>query len=186
MKTGRNDPCRCGSGRKYKHCCRDRKPLTLTVDASTNGDPDGVVLNLATREFSFHKNGNAMPLTGCKLIISYERDNPSKGEKVISRLSSVGPTVSYDPAKLLGGFTYLFAVDTNTRRAGDRTICAASVVFAITSPRGVTPSTTGGLRLHYCQTFEFWNPTGDAEKAGVSRSTVSKTPSTSNRTIGWA
>ena len=21
MKVGRNDPCPCGSGRKYKHCC---------------------------------------------------------------------------------------------------------------------------------------------------------------------
>jgi len=21
MKTGRNDPCTCGSGKKYKHCC---------------------------------------------------------------------------------------------------------------------------------------------------------------------
>ncbi|MCK4515654.1 MAG: SEC-C domain-containing protein, partial [Spirochaetaceae bacterium] len=21
MKIGRNDPCPCGSGRKYKHCC---------------------------------------------------------------------------------------------------------------------------------------------------------------------
>jgi uncharacterized protein YecA (UPF0149 family) len=20
-KIGRNDPCRCGSGKKYKHCC---------------------------------------------------------------------------------------------------------------------------------------------------------------------
>jgi preprotein translocase subunit SecA len=20
-KTGRNDPCDCGSGKKYKHCC---------------------------------------------------------------------------------------------------------------------------------------------------------------------
>lgn len=24
-KTGRNDPCPCGSGRKYKHCCLDKK-----------------------------------------------------------------------------------------------------------------------------------------------------------------
>jgi hypothetical protein len=23
MKTGRNDPCPCGSGKKYKHCCMD-------------------------------------------------------------------------------------------------------------------------------------------------------------------
>ncbi|MDA8335538.1 MAG: SEC-C metal-binding domain-containing protein [Peptococcaceae bacterium] len=21
MKTGRNDPCPCGSGKKYKNCC---------------------------------------------------------------------------------------------------------------------------------------------------------------------
>lgn len=25
MKIGRNDPCPCGSGRKYKHCCLDKK-----------------------------------------------------------------------------------------------------------------------------------------------------------------
>lgn len=25
MKTGRNAPCPCGSGRKYKHCCMSRK-----------------------------------------------------------------------------------------------------------------------------------------------------------------
>jgi len=23
VKVGRNDPCPCGSGRKYKHCCLD-------------------------------------------------------------------------------------------------------------------------------------------------------------------
>ena len=32
MKTGRNDPCPCGSGRKYKKCCL----------ASGAGKPDGV------------------------------------------------------------------------------------------------------------------------------------------------
>src|SRR4030065_213567 len=25
MKIGRNDPCPCGSGRKYKNCCHDRQ-----------------------------------------------------------------------------------------------------------------------------------------------------------------
>ena len=24
MKIGRNDPCPCGSGKKYKHCCLNR------------------------------------------------------------------------------------------------------------------------------------------------------------------
>lgn len=27
-KTGRNDPCPCGSGRKYKHCCLTAQPLS--------------------------------------------------------------------------------------------------------------------------------------------------------------
>ncbi len=26
IKLGRNDPCPCGSGKKYKHCCIDSKP----------------------------------------------------------------------------------------------------------------------------------------------------------------
>jgi tetratricopeptide (TPR) repeat protein len=29
MKTGRNDPCPCGSGRKYKNCCGQRSTVTL-------------------------------------------------------------------------------------------------------------------------------------------------------------
>ena len=26
MKAGRNDPCPCGSGKKYKHCCSGKTP----------------------------------------------------------------------------------------------------------------------------------------------------------------
>ena len=29
MKTGRNAPCPCGSGRKYKHCCMGRKSTPM-------------------------------------------------------------------------------------------------------------------------------------------------------------
>lgn len=28
MKTGRNSPCPCGSGRKYKHCCLQKEVET--------------------------------------------------------------------------------------------------------------------------------------------------------------
>lgn len=28
MKIGRNEPCPCGSGRKYKHCCLDKQQAT--------------------------------------------------------------------------------------------------------------------------------------------------------------
>ena len=28
MKIGRNDPCPCGSGKKYKHCCLLKKSMS--------------------------------------------------------------------------------------------------------------------------------------------------------------
>jgi hypothetical protein len=31
MKLGRNDPCSCGSGRKYKHCCISN-PSKMSAD----------------------------------------------------------------------------------------------------------------------------------------------------------
>jgi hypothetical protein len=30
-KTGRNKPCPCGSGRKYKHCCLHKQPNSVQV-----------------------------------------------------------------------------------------------------------------------------------------------------------
>ncbi|HNJ08571.1 MAG TPA: SEC-C metal-binding domain-containing protein [Plasticicumulans sp.] len=27
-RPGRNEPCPCGSGRKYKHCCGAGRPVT--------------------------------------------------------------------------------------------------------------------------------------------------------------
>jgi hypothetical protein len=33
MKTGRNDPCTCGSGKKYKHCCLRGAPATVSTPA---------------------------------------------------------------------------------------------------------------------------------------------------------
>jgi hypothetical protein len=40
MKIGRNDPCHCGSGQKYKKCCegkddaaRSAAPMSISLDA---------------------------------------------------------------------------------------------------------------------------------------------------------
>ena len=33
-RTGRNDPCPCGSGKKYKHCCLERDRTAELVSAS--------------------------------------------------------------------------------------------------------------------------------------------------------
>ncbi len=36
MKVGRNDPCPCGSGRKYKNCCMRRDQLSASQRLSSN------------------------------------------------------------------------------------------------------------------------------------------------------
>jgi hypothetical protein len=30
-KLGRNDPCHCGSGKKYKHCCLGKEPRVVAA-----------------------------------------------------------------------------------------------------------------------------------------------------------
>ena len=32
MKTGRNDPCPCGSGKKYKKCCANKSASSILQD----------------------------------------------------------------------------------------------------------------------------------------------------------
>jgi len=48
MKPGRNDPCPCGSGRKYKQCCGvEGRPPAAAVD----------VLQLLQSAFAYHRGG---------------------------------------------------------------------------------------------------------------------------------
>ncbi|MDO8585781.1 MAG: SEC-C metal-binding domain-containing protein [Armatimonadota bacterium] len=54
-KTGRNDPCPCGSGKKYKHCCIGREE-TPPESPSDSHDPHGILAEfhkaLQSREFA--------------------------------------------------------------------------------------------------------------------------------------
>lgn len=49
--AGRNDPCPCGSGRKYKKCCleSDRAPLTLATDNAARHSAMSRLLEFAMR-----------------------------------------------------------------------------------------------------------------------------------------
>jgi hypothetical protein len=43
MKVGRNDPCPCGSGKKYKHCCYGKDSVKHDepiIEAPTSAEPD--------------------------------------------------------------------------------------------------------------------------------------------------
>lgn len=46
MKVGRNDPCPCGSGKKYKHCCyakdsvKHEEPIIEAAETAEPEDPE--------------------------------------------------------------------------------------------------------------------------------------------------
>jgi hypothetical protein len=56
-KTGRNDPCSCGSGRKYKKCCELKNPearrsrlLMIAVGVFVAGALLAAVVSVTTNE----------------------------------------------------------------------------------------------------------------------------------------
>jgi hypothetical protein len=57
-KLGRNDPCHCGSGKKYKHCClekdeakREEIIIRSSADDINMGPLDGGKWGLAKRGY---------------------------------------------------------------------------------------------------------------------------------------
>lgn len=40
QKPGRNDPCPCGSGKKYKKCCQSKEPIVRTAPSAPSALQD--------------------------------------------------------------------------------------------------------------------------------------------------
>ena len=62
-KLGRNEPCHCGSGRKYKNCCMEKDDVEsrhqaalylqpLLVDGETKGECDDLTLHSGGKQIS--------------------------------------------------------------------------------------------------------------------------------------
>src|SRR4051812_13585756 len=49
MKTGRNDPCPCGSGKKYKKCCLPKEELSAAAvrESMARGRETGFATSMA-------------------------------------------------------------------------------------------------------------------------------------------
>ncbi len=73
-KTGRNDPCPCGSGKKYKQCCllRDEIPATTNKHAINTSIPQSI-----QEATAHHQAGRlAQAEAGYRQILQIEPDNP--------------------------------------------------------------------------------------------------------------
>ncbi|ODT84870.1 MAG: hypothetical protein ABS69_01625 [Nitrosomonadales bacterium SCN 54-20] len=56
-KTGRNEPCRCGSGKKYKHCC-ERNAKADPAGSLTHTSPRQIIPQYLQVAVEHHKRGN--------------------------------------------------------------------------------------------------------------------------------
>jgi hypothetical protein len=130
-KIGRNSPCPCGSGKKYKKCCQQKKPREQVVMV---GLPEPV------RGFNYDKDKmEFMGLTPDDRIIkpdvtfsqTHYIGNSGK-EKVISRVQGkVIPNEGDLMRHLSSSFDFIIAVDTDTKVIESEAVSASGVLHCV-------------------------------------------------------
>lgn len=132
-KIGRNKPCPCGSGLKYKKCCLDRKPRARTIII---GSPEPL--------HGFYYDKDKMELTGLtyddqliKPSVTYSQihyESSSGKEKVTSRIQDKVIPNEADLMRHLSSMEMIISIDTNTREIGSDRISVAGIVHCIVRP----------------------------------------------------
>lgn len=131
IKIGNNDPCLCGSGKKFKKCCRDKKPRERSVLV---GSPEPLQ--------GFHYDKDKMEFMGItidgRLIkpdVTFSQTHyvgQSGKEKVINRVhDKVIPNEADLMRYLSSSFDLIIAVDTNTKVIGGETVSVSGVIHCI-------------------------------------------------------
>jgi len=156
-RIGRNDPCPCGSGRKYKKCCLRKRPREQYVYIGFREAFDGLTLDdgQVFVNLPLGKRAKADPVLA---QTQYTRTNGR--EKV---LSSVPDAATFDiQGYLASHFDAIWAVDTNTKRLNKDDVSVSSILECY--PRMTAP-TEVEIACRKNGTIVFRNcPNGEAEK----------------------
>ena len=130
-KTGRNNPCPCGSGKKHKKCCLNKKQREHTVIVASPEPLHGL-----------HYDKERMAFTGLTLddrlikpVITYSQTHyksDSGKEKVIARIQDkVIPNEAELMRHLSSDFDLIIAIDTNTRAIGSERLSVTGIVHCV-------------------------------------------------------
>ncbi len=133
-KVGRNSPCPCGSGKKYKKCCLKKRPREQVVMI---GSPEPLK--------GFHYDKDKMELMGLaidgrsiKPDVTFSQTHyigHSGKEKVISRVhDKVIPNEGDLMRHLSSSFDFIIAVDTNTKVIDSETVSASGILRCVVQP----------------------------------------------------
>ncbi len=127
-KIGRNDPCPCGSGMKFKKCCYSKKPRERIVLVGSPVPLKGLHNDKEKMEFvGLGCDGN---MVQPKAVISQSHYIGDSGkEKVISRVHNKVIVSGNDLYRFLKeSFDHVVGIDTNTISIGSYTVSAAYIV----------------------------------------------------------
>lgn len=131
VKIGRNNPCPCGSGKKYKKCCLDKKPREQIVMVASSEPLHGVHYDKEKMEFT----GLTLDDRLIKPVITYSQTHyksDSGKEKVIARIQDkVIPNEAELMRHLSSSFDLIIAIDTNTKVIGSETISVTGIVHCV-------------------------------------------------------
>jgi tetratricopeptide (TPR) repeat protein len=139
-KTGRNDPCPCGSGRKYKQCCQQRESAAALHGRGTAAVTAGRLeegADLIRRAIDLHP---ASPLYHCDLGVALHRLG-----RLEEAAAAYRQAVSLAP-DFTGALANLGGVLLNLRRLDEALPCLEKAVAA--NPSHVLAHTNLGLVLH--------------------------------------
>ncbi len=155
MSSNRNRPCPCGSGKKYKHCCINKKEkfITLNIDLGRSVYSPKISINSKEGVKVFDFLGQEIIPLSAKLETFYKGQNK---DRILSSHNISPNQLLVDPNFVYQGFDKIFAIDTNNRNFGEIAISLASVILAKPIKTQVFPNKTG---FHYAftQCFEFHN-----------------------------
>jgi hypothetical protein len=130
-KPGRNDPCPCGSGRKYKRCCIDKKPRERSVMIGSSEPLRGVYYDKEKMEFTGITHDNRL----IKPVATYSQthyESESGKERVITRIQDKVVVGESDILRHLSStFDVIVAIDTNTKEIAGERISACGIVHCI-------------------------------------------------------
>ena len=130
-KLGRNDPCPCGSGKKYKRCCMDKKPRQQSVIIGSSEPLRGVHYDKGKMEFTGITHDNRL----IKPVVTYSQthyESESGKERIIKRIHDKVVVGEPDTLRYLSfNFDLIVVMDTNTKEIEGERISACSIIHCI-------------------------------------------------------
>ena len=133
-KLGRNDPCPCGSGKKYKRCCMDKKPREQSVMIGSSEPLRDVYYDKDKMEFAGITHDNRL----IKPVVTFSQthyESESGKERIITRIHDKVVVGEPDILRHLSStFDVIVAMDTNTKEITGERISACGIIHCILQP----------------------------------------------------